>query len=210
MAYSSAMRTDVGRTVSVPSLTARPPAVMTVMVPDGAPLGRTKVIVVGETTVNEAAAAPPTVTELAPVRFVPVTVMTVPAAPDVGEKLVMVGVGGTTVKVVLPLVAVPPGVVMLMTPVNAPLGTVMLTVPSRFTVKVAATPPMLTLLAPVRFVPVTVMTVPAAPDVGEKLVMVGAGVVTVKRSDALAEPADEVSVTAPVAALLGTVNDMDV
>jgi hypothetical protein len=99
---------------------------------------------------------------------------------------------------------------MLITPVGAPLGTVMLTVPSRFTVKVAATPPMLTLLAPVRFVPCTVMTVPGAPDAGEKPEILGAGTVTVKRSLALADPADDVSVSAPVTASLGTVKNIEV
>jgi hypothetical protein len=173
-------------------------------------LGTTNVIVVGETTVKEVAGTPPTVTELAPVRFVPVIVTVAPGAAVVGEKLVIVGAAGRTVNVVRPLVAVPPRVVMLITPVGAPLGTVMLTVPSRFTVKVAATPPMLTLLAPVRFVPCTVMTVPGAPDAGEKPEILGAGTVTVKRSLALADPADDVSVSAPVTASLGTVKNIEV
>ncbi len=200
-----------GRTVNVVRpLVAVPPGVVILITPDCAPFGMTNVIVVGETMVKEDAATPPTVTEFAPVKFAPIMEIVAPGAAEVGEKLMMVGAGGRTVKVVRPLVTVPPGVVMLITPVLAPLGTVMLTVPSRFTVKVAATPPMLTLLAPVRFVPVTVMTVPAAPEAGEKLVMVGAGVVTVNLSEALADPADEVSVTAPVMALFGTVKDIDV
>lgn len=210
MEYSSAMRTEAGFTIKVFLLVACPPGVVTVIAPFPALVGTTKVIVVGETTVNEAAGTPPIVTELAPVRFVPVMVTVAPGAAVVGEKLVIVGAAGRTVNVVRPLVAVPPGVVILITPVGATLGTVTLTVPSRFTVNVAATPPMLTLLAPVRLLPCTVMTVPGAPDAGEKPEILGAGTVTVKRSFALADPAGDVSVSAPVTASLGTVKDMEV
>ena len=62
------------------------------------------------------------VTAVAPVKLVPLIVTVVPTAPLVGAKLLSVG-GGITVKVLL-LVAVPPGVVTLIGPVVAPLGTV--------------------------------------------------------------------------------------
>jgi hypothetical protein len=63
-------------------------------------------------------------TFVAPVKFVPVTVTAAPTTPLVGVKLEIVGVAGT-VTVKLPAeVAVPFGVVMLILPVNAPLGTV--------------------------------------------------------------------------------------
>jgi hypothetical protein len=62
-------------------------------------------------------------TEVAPVKFVPVIVTEVPTGPLVGVKLVIVGGGAVTVKVPA-LVAVPPGVVTLMVPVVAPEGTV--------------------------------------------------------------------------------------
>jgi len=54
------------------------------------------------------------------VKFVPVTVMSVPIGAEVGVKLVMVG-GGTMVKAT-PLLATPPTVTTTF-PVVAPLGT---------------------------------------------------------------------------------------
>ena len=76
-------------------------------------------------TVKDAAAVPPKVTAVAPVKLVPVMVTTVPDAPLVGVNEVMVG-AGMKVKVPL-LVAVPPGVVTVIGPV-APLPTVALMV----------------------------------------------------------------------------------
>ena len=71
------------------------------------------------------AVAPWNVTELAPVRFVPVRTTLVPTGPLVGVKLVTVGAaaGVVTVKLVA-LVAVPPGVVTAIAPLVAPTGTV--------------------------------------------------------------------------------------
>ena len=62
-------------------------------------------------------------TAVAPVKFVPLIVTVLPANPLAGVKLVIVGAGATTVKLVA-LVAVPPGVVTLSGPVVAPAGTV--------------------------------------------------------------------------------------
>ena len=64
-------------------------------------------------------------TALAPVKLVPVTVIAVPAMPLVGVKLVIVGGGPVTLKLLL-LVAVPFGVVTVIAPLLAPLGTVVL------------------------------------------------------------------------------------
>ena len=62
------------------------------------------------------------VTPVAPMKLVPLMVTLVPTGPLAGVKLVIVG-GLMTVK--LPaLVAVPPGVVTLIVPVVAPVGTV--------------------------------------------------------------------------------------
>ncbi len=72
-------------------------------------------------TVKEAAVVPPKSTTVAPVKLVPVMVTTVPGLPLVGVIDVMVG-AGMKVKL-LALVAVPPGVVTLMVPVE-PLPTV--------------------------------------------------------------------------------------
>ena len=84
--------------------------------------GLVAVICVEELTVKVVADTPPNVTEVAPVRFVPVMTTLVPTGPLVGLKLVIVG-EPTTVKL-LALVAVPPGVVTAIGPVVAPLGTV--------------------------------------------------------------------------------------
>lgn len=57
-------------------------------------LGTTAVTVVALTTEN-VAAGPPIVKEVAPFKFVPVTVTEVPMAPLVGLKLVIVGVAAS-------------------------------------------------------------------------------------------------------------------
>jgi len=60
--------------------------------PVTAALGTVVVTLVALTTANVVAATPPTETEVAPFKFVPVTEMEVPTAPLVGLKLVIVGV----------------------------------------------------------------------------------------------------------------------
>jgi hypothetical protein len=69
------------------------------------------VICVAEFTVNAAAVAP-RLTEVVPVKFVPVNVTDDATGPLAGLKLVSVGAGTVTVKVP-ELDAVPPGVVTL-------------------------------------------------------------------------------------------------
>ena len=61
------------------------------------PAGVTAVTLVAETTTTLVAATPPTVTLLAPVRFVPVIVIDVPprVEPLVGVTAVIVGAGAT-------------------------------------------------------------------------------------------------------------------
>ena len=72
------------------------------------------------------------------------------------------------------LVAVPPGVVTVIFPVLAPLGTVAVTLVLEFTVKlVAFTPPKVTLVVCFRLTPVIVTEVPTGPLVGEKAVICG-------------------------------------
>src|SRR3954471_24971765 len=73
--------------------------------------------------------------------------------------------GGATVKRVV-VVKGPLGVVTVMGPVVAPAGTVVVIVPGGPSVNVAATPSNETAVAPVKFVPVIVTTVPAGPNVG--------------------------------------------
>lgn len=106
-------------------------------------------------------------------KFVPAIVTEVPTAPEAGLRLVMLGGGGMTVKL-MPLLAWPPTVTTTF-PVVAPVGTgtVMLValqlvgvalVPLKVTVLVPCVPPM--------FVPAIITDVPTGPEVGLKLVMV--------------------------------------
>ena len=67
------------------------------------------------------APVPLNVTEVAPVKLVPVIVTLVPTGPLVGLKLLIKG-AGMTVKL-LALVAVPPGVVAEIVPVVVPVAT---------------------------------------------------------------------------------------
>src|SRR3974377_1509968 len=85
-----------------------------------------------------------------------------------------------TVKL-LALVAVPPGGVTLIVPLVAPVGTVAVIWVAEFTAKELALVPLnFTAVAPVKLAPVITTLVPTGPLVGEKLVIEGAGTVTVK------------------------------
>jgi hypothetical protein len=105
-----------------------------------------------------------------------------------------------TVKL-LALVVLPPDVVTLTGPVVAPAGTVAWIVVAEFTVKLAALPLNPTAVAPVKFVPVMVTTVPAGPLAGVKLVIAGA---TVKLPALVAVPPGAVTLSGPVVAPAGT------
>src|SRR6266511_1225770 len=117
---------------------------------------------------------------------------------------------GPTVKLVA-LVAAPPGVVTLIGPVVAPVGTVAVIRVGEFTVKVVAA----TLLnvtevmvkpVPLKFVPLIVTLVPTGPRVGVNEVIVGAGTaVTVKFVALVAVPPSVVTAIFPVVAPVGTV-----
>ncbi len=104
------------------------------------------------------AATPPKLTPVVPVKFVPVMVMVVIfPVPPVGVNELMVGAG---YQVNPASVAVPSGVVTLTEPV-APVSTTAFIVVALTTVKdFAATPPKLTAVAPVKFVPVMVTVRP--------------------------------------------------
>src|SRR2546422_2412708 len=79
---------------------------------------------------------------------------------------------GPTVKL-LALLAVPPGLVTLIGPVVAPVGTVAAIVVAEPTVKPALAPLNSTAVAPVKLVPLMVTLVPTGPLVGVKLEIVG-------------------------------------
>jgi len=106
-------------------------------------------------------------------KFDPVIVTAAPTAPIVGERLVMLGVP-STVKLT-PLLAAPETVTTTV-PVAAPPGTVAIMFVALQLVAVAAVPWNVTVLVPwidPKFAPVIVTDAPTAPDVGDKLVMVG-------------------------------------
>ncbi len=183
--------------VKVPILVAMPPGVVTVIVPV-APLPSVAVIEVVLLTVKDLAAVPPKATAVAPKKLLPVMVTTVPGVPLLGVNDVMIG---AEKKVKTPLlVAVPPGVVIMIAPV-APLPTVAVTEVALATVTaVAAVPPKDTAVAPVRLAPVMVTTVPVLPLLGVNEVMVGARV-KVKALLLVAVPTGVVTLIVPVVPL---------
>ncbi len=142
-------------------------------------------MLVNETTTTLVAGTPSTVTLVAPVKLVPVIVIAVPPAvePVAGETEEIVG-GATYVNAFV-AVAVPLGVVTatLCAP-TVPAGVTAVTLVDETTTLVAATPPTVTLVAPVKLVPVIVIAVPPAvePDVGVIDVIVGSrsGVLTTR------------------------------
>ena len=134
-------------------------------------------------------------------RFAPVIVTDAPTSPDVGFKLVMLGAGTVTVKLV-PLLATPPTVTSTF-PVVAPAGTGATMLVALQLVGVAAIPLNLTVLVPCvapKFAPVIVTDAPTNPDVGFKLVMLGAPTVIVTLAEAVfVESAFETAETLNVA-----------
>ena len=126
----------------------------------------------------------------------------VPGGPLVGLRLLSVGAGAVTVNGA-PLL-VPPGVVTVTLPLVAPAGTLVVIWVAEFTVNVAPAPLKLTLVAPVKLVPVIITVVPTVPLVGFRLVITGAGTVTVNARPLLIPPG-VVTVTLPVVAPAGTV-----
>jgi hypothetical protein len=107
------------------------------------------------------------------------------------------------------LLAVPLGVVTVILPVVAPVGTVAVICVELLNVNAVGTPLNFTLVTPVKFVPVTVTTVPTAPLVGVNDVIVGhvEGMVNVPLAAVPPPPAPAVVVTViePVVAPDGTV-----
>ena len=178
----------VGAAMVNPVFVAVPPGVVTEILPAD-PLPTTAVMLVALTTVNDVAAVPPKLTAVAPVKLVPVMVTVAPTAADVGVNEVIVGTAKKPV-----FVAVPPGVVTETLP-DDPLPTTAVMLVELTTVNdVAAVPPKLTALVPVKFVPVIVTVLPAAAVVGVKEVIVGAAIV---KPASVAVPPGEVTDTLP-------------
>ncbi len=155
----------------------------------------------------------PNLTDVAPVRLVPVmvTVVPPPVEPLVGVKLVMVGPGTANVKLAVE-VAVPPGVVteILTAPAGCALVLAMTLVVPVTRKVVAAVVPNLTAVAPARLVPMMVTVVPpeVVPLVGVKLVMAG-GTTNVKFVEEVPVPptvlTEILTVPAPCALVLAMI-----
>jgi hypothetical protein len=196
---------ELALTVKLTPLLAWPPTVTTTF-PVVAAAGTSATMALAVQLVG-VAAAPLNLTVLPPCvepKFIPVIVTEVPAVPDVGDTLVMLGAGTVTVKLT-PLLAWPPTVTITL-PVVAPIGTGATMLVALQLVGVAAVPLNFTVLVPCeapKFAPVIVTGVPAVPDVGDTLVMLGAGTVTVKLTPLLAW-APTVTITLPVVAPIGT------
>ena len=131
-----------------------------------APGGTVAEMEVAEARVTVAAATPLKVTEVAPVRFVPVMTTLVPMIPEAGVKLVTVGAGITVKEAVLAVVPSP--LVTLIFPLVAPAGTVALSCVSETMVNAAATPLNVTAVAPVKAEPVMTTIPPMALVAGVK------------------------------------------
>src|SRR5579862_400103 len=140
-------------------------------------------------------------------KFVPVIVTDAPTAPVVGERLVMFG-AATTVKLT-PLLALLPTVTTTF-PVVAPVGTVAtIDVAPQLPIVVAVVPLNFTVLVPwvePKFNPVIVTDAPTAPEVGDRLLMLGN---TVNATPLLFTPLAKTT-TLPVVAPVGTVTLIEV
>ena len=155
-------------TVNEEAEVAVPPGVVTEIVPLVAVFGTVAEMWLLSVTVK-LAVVPLNFTLVAPVKFVPVSVTLVPVGPLAGAKLVIVGATADTVKLLAEF-ALPCGVVTAIFPVTAPMGTVAVIFVALTTENVvAAFPPTETEVAPVKFVPVSVMEVPVGPLAGVKL-----------------------------------------
>jgi hypothetical protein len=162
-------------TVKAPRLVAVLPGAVTAILPVVAAAGTVALIRVASTTLNTAD-VPLNVTRVAAVKPPPEMVTCVPTRPDVGLKPVMVsraGVIDVTVKLAV-LVPVPDAVVTAMRPLLAPEGTVAVSCVALTGVNVAEVPLNVTLVTPLKPVPLTVTSAPTGPEVGLKLVSVGA------------------------------------
>ncbi|GAA1233711.1 hypothetical protein GCM10009665_24980 [Kitasatospora nipponensis] len=153
---------------------------MPLLVPDGEvtvictvpdPAGAVVSTWVSDTTVKVAATAPKC-TDVTPVNPLPVNVTVAPAGPDAGVLTVITGAAGAYVKA-MPLL-VPDGEVTVTCTVPEPAGAVAEITVADTTVNDAATTPKRTDVTPVNPLPVSNTVVPAGPDAGVAVVMIGA------------------------------------
>lgn len=145
-------------------------AVATVMLPV-APVPTTAVITLSLATVNDVAGVPPKFTDVVPVKLAPFMVTTVPAGPLVGVNEVM-DAGERNVNTIDDT-PVPPGDVTVILPVVPVPTTAVITVSDTTVNDVAAVPPKLTLVAPLKCKPLMVSVAAVCALIGEKLVITG-------------------------------------
>src|SRR6202521_4852517 len=195
---------DPGTVKLRPLLTT--PLTVTTTLPVVAPLGTGAVRLVALQLVG-VATVPLNMTVLVPCvapKFAPAIVTGVPATPDDGLRLVRLGAAAVAVKL-MPLLAAPPTVTTT-GPVVTALGAGTTILAALQLVGIVAVPLNVTVLearvAP-KFAPAIVTVVPDTPDVGVRLVRMGADAVTVKLMPLLATP-PTVTTTGPVVAALGT------
>ena len=190
-----------GVTVKFIPLLATPPTVTTTL-PVVAPAGTAATMLV-VLQLAGVAATPLNFTVLVPCtapKFAPLMVTDVPTTPDVGFRLVMLGGDGITAKFI-PLLATLPTVTTTF-PVVAPAGTGATMLVALQLVEVAVAPLKVSVLAlcfAPKFAPPIVTDVPAAPDVGFRLVMLGGDEVTLKFIPLLATPPTVTTTLAVVA-----------
>jgi hypothetical protein len=142
-----------------------------------------------------------------PPKFAPVIVTEVATGPEVGVRMLIIGVGTKTVKFT-PLLSTPLACTTTL-PVVAPDGTRATMLVALQLVGVAAVPLNLTVPLPwvdPKLVPVIVTEAPTTPDVGERLLMCGAG--TTVKFNPLLDLFETVTTTLPVVAPVGTVATM--
>ena len=169
-----------------------PPGVVTEILPLVAPEGTVAVIFVEEFTLK-VAATPLNVTEDALLKVAPLMTTLAPACPDVGEKLVMVGV----TRKLAALVARPAGLVTLILPVVAPDGTLTVIWVGELMMKAVVVVLLkVTTLAVSKLVPVMSTELPGTPLPGLNPVIVGVRI-TVKLAALVAVPAEVVTVILP-------------
>jgi hypothetical protein len=114
------LENNYGVTVKLVGLHEGAPVVVILILPVTAPVGTVAVICVSEFTLKLVAVTPPNFTLLVCVRLRPVITTGVPPGPLVGLKLVIYGL----TRNFLLLLSVPLGVVTVIKPLVAPLGTV--------------------------------------------------------------------------------------
>ena len=180
---------------------AKPPTVTTTAAVPAVMLFGTKTTILAALQLIGVATVPPIITVLAPCVVpnpLPVIVTEIPPGPDAGLRPEMLGITAKSA----PLLATPPTVTTTL-PVAAPFGTPTVITPVDHEVGVAGVPLNVIVLVPCRLLnpsPTMVTDVPAAPEDGLKLEMLGS---TVNRTPLLAAP-PTVTITLPAVAPLGT------